>query len=105
MRLGRREEKPSQEEKKIEREGKEGLMSVLQGEVFCRQPTLDCQMTELPIQASQKWSDKRADVLLRVLLSYKGCFFPCQFEQCTVCYNHHRGLQVSTQDHCLYEPY
>lgn len=46
---------------------KERLMSVLQREDFCRQPTLDCQLTEMPIQASQKRSDKRADVLLEYL--------------------------------------
>ncbi len=74
-----REEEPSQERKKegekrerggIElklKGGKERLMSVLQQEVFRRQPTLDCQLTELPIQASQKRNDKRADVLLEYL--------------------------------------
>lgn len=46
---------------------KERLMSVLQRDVFCRQPLLDCQLTELPIQASQKRSDRKADVLWECL--------------------------------------
>lgn len=73
MMRGRGEEDVKREGKKRKR-GKERLMSVLQREVFCRQPTLDCQLTELPIRASQKRNDKRADVLLRVLLRYKGNF-------------------------------
>ncbi len=45
----------------------ERLMLALESEVFCRQPTLDCQLTELPIQASQRRSDKTADVLLEYM--------------------------------------
>lgn len=42
-------------------------VSVLQREVFCRQPTLGCQQTKLPSQAPEKRSVKRAGVLLHLI--------------------------------------
>lgn len=42
----------------------EQLMSGLQREIFCRQPSLDCQLTKLPTQTSLKKSDKSADMPL-----------------------------------------
>lgn len=94
-RKGKRREKKKGIELRL-KASEERLMSALQRDVFCRQPTLDCQLTELPIQTSQRRSDKRADVV-RALgnLRYKGYFPLNSLKQCTAFYNH-KMLTVST---------
>lgn len=75
--LTEKEKRREKTESRLKASEEERLMSVMQRDVFCHQPTLDCQLTELPTQTSLRRSDKRADVV-RALgnLRHKGYFPP-----------------------------